>query len=566
MTKDQTGQIIFLVDGAVSDGADPGSTYDAPSDLLKQNITSMKGAVVESTPYTDQWGTWISGYAPVFQKDGSLAAVLGIDINYRNVLEKQRMLALLCLIISVVTLPLAILIGLFMARAIAGPVALLAATADQISQVDLLQLKDAISAMAGGRLGLPVQVVTRPVHLKTGGEIGELGEHFNHIIELLQSIGAAYEKMNQNLAGLIGQLQDGAGQMNGASDQLVDISHVNGQVTTHITTDIEHLSSGVALQVRAANEMLGIVDHLEHDIHAVSAGAHQQASAVEKAVSLTNQISGAVEGIAGQAGKSAQGSREAARVAQQGVQTVDCTIRGMDTIAERVNLSAQKVREMGQRSNQIGVIVETIDEIASQTNLLALNAAIEAARAGEHGRGFAVVAEEVRKLAEKSSSAAGEITTLIKAITQSVGEAVNAMEAGSEDVQTGVQQAHQAGAALKSILSAIETVNQATEQVGATAAQVNQSVNEMVNAIDMVNNVVDENIAVTDQMTTTAGQVTAAFHTIAEISEQTERLTDEVVESTFTMTTQTEKTHQSAQSLATLAKDLSQAANKFVVE
>ncbi len=107
----------------------------------------------------------------------------------------------------------------------------------------------------------------------------------------------------------------------------------------------------------------------------------------------------------------------------------------MQNIREKVNQSAEIVREMGKRSNEIGMIVSTIDEIASQTNLLSLNAAIEAARAGEHGKGFAVVADEVRKLAEKSALATKEISALVKLIQGSVAESIRSMDESGKEVE-----------------------------------------------------------------------------------------------------------------------------------
>jgi methyl-accepting chemotaxis protein len=142
----------------------------------------------------------------------------------------------------------------------------------------------------------------------------------------------------------------------------------------------------------------------------------------------------------------------------------------MSQIAERVHESSQTVESLGVRSDQIGAIIGTIEDIADQTNLLALNAAIEAARAGEQGRGFAVVADEVRALAERTTRATREIDGMIKAIQSETREAVIAMEQGVEQVASGTGEAEKSGQALQEILQQINDVSMQINQV-ATAAE-----------------------------------------------------------------------------------------------
>jgi methyl-accepting chemotaxis protein len=186
-------------------------------------------------------------------------------------------------------------------------------------------------------------------------------------------------------------------------------------------------------------------------IWGVAAGAQEQSQAVSRASEITNQLSIAIEQLSSAAQGGADGGTEASKAAQEGVQTVQNTIQSMQSIQKKVGLSAQKVQEMGERSEQIGVIVEAIEDIASQTNLLALNAAIEAARAGEHGKGFAVVADEVRRLAERAAASTKEISSLIHGIQVTVTEAVKAMQDGANEVENGVGTANQAGEALNNI-------------------------------------------------------------------------------------------------------------------
>jgi methyl-accepting chemotaxis protein len=186
----------------------------------------------------------------------------------------------------------------------------------------------------------------------------------------------------------------------------------------------------------------------------------------------------------------AASSRQASELATEGVSVVQETVAGMNRIAERVKETAVTVEHLGSRSDQIGEIVGTIEDIADQTNLLALNAAIEAARAGEQGRGFAVVADEVRALAERTSRATKEIGRMIQAIQTDTKGAVAVIEEGVHEVEKGTSDAAKSGKALEDIFSQISDVtlqiNQiatAAEQQSATSVEISKNIQQITDVV-----------------------------------------------------------------------------------
>jgi methyl-accepting chemotaxis protein len=256
----------------------------------------------------------------------------------------------------------------------------------------------------------------------------------------------------------------------------------------------------------------------------------------------------------------------AGEAATNGAQTVRQTVDGMARIKDAVEGAAVKVTELGAKGEQIGAIVETIDDIAEQTNLLALNAAIEAARAGEQGKGFAVVADEVRKLAERSSRATKEIAALIGEVQQGTDQAVKAMQIGAREVESGAGLASKSGAALDEIASAVESSNAAVARIVRAMEDMQESSSGLVSASDAIAAIAQETNAAAESMTSSAEQVARSVESIAAISEQNSASAEEVSAATEEMSAQAEEVVASASTLADMATQLESLAGRFQVD
>jgi methyl-accepting chemotaxis protein len=273
-------------------------------------------------------------------------------------------------------------------------------------------------------------------------------------------------------------------------------SHMVDSLRT-IITKVSETSAQVA---SAANQLYANSEQMATGAEEVAAQAATVATAAEEMAATSGDI-------AQNCHLAADGSQHASNAACAGATEVEKTIEVMNRIAGRVKDTARTVGNLGERSDQIGAIIGTIEDIADQTNLLALNAAIEAARAGEQGRGFAVVADEVRALAERTTRATREIGDMIKAIQGETRGAVTAMEQGVAQVEEGTSEAAKSGAALQEILDQVNAVSMQVNQIATAAEEQTATSSEISSNIQQMTGVVQETARGAQESASAASQL-----------------------------------------------------------
>ncbi len=252
----------------------------------------------------------------------------------------------------------------------------------------------------------------------------------------------------------------------------------------------------------------------------IATGAEEVASQAATVATAGEEMSATSGDIAQNCQMAAEGAQQASRSAHNGAEVVKNTVVVMGLIAAKVKESASTVESLGARSDQIGAIIGTIEDIADQTNLLALNAAIEAARAGEQGRGFAVVADEVRALAERTTRATREIGEMIKAIQSETRGAVAAMEQGVRQVESGTAEAAKSGEALSDILEQINAVAMQVNQIATAAEEQTATTSEISSNMMQITEVVQDTASGAHQSATAAAQLNGNAEELQRLVQQ----------------------------------------------
>lgn len=280
---------------------------------------------------------------------------------------------------------------------------------------------------------------------------------------------------------------------------------------------VESLREIVSQTIDISSGIASASEQLHSTAEQIATGAEEVMAQSGTVATSSEEMSATSLDIARNCAMAAEASQQSAQAAEEGATVVQETITGMDAIAERVRQTATTIEGLGTRSEQIGDIVGTIEDIADQTNLLALNAAIEAARAGEQGRGFAVVADEVRALAERTTRATHEISGMIRAIQQDTRAAVDAMEEGVCEVERGAETSQKSGSALKEILDRIQEVSMQVNQIATAAEEQTATTNEVTSNILQITDVVQQTARGSDETAGAAAQLARQAHELQSL-------------------------------------------------
>ncbi len=331
----------------------------------------------------------------------------------------------------------------------------------------------------------------------------------------------------QGLASYVEETSSSITEMGASIEQVARSGGTLAQTVTEASATIEQMTVSIDQMARdleslagTVNETTATVEEMAAFIASVAQNAEALGDAAARASATVSGMAGAVNDVAKIASEADRISARASEDARTGGEAVARTVDGMKAISENMENTARVINGLGKRSQEIGRILEVIEEIADQTNLLALNAAIEAARAGEAGRGFAVVADEVRKLAERSVEAAKEIGEVVGKVQQETTDAVDVARSGAAEAKQGIALADKAGSALRNIIESVSRSSELMGQIADATQKQSQASSEVLDTVSRMNAATSHVTQAVREQAEGSKQIRAAMENIKKVMAQ----------------------------------------------
>jgi methyl-accepting chemotaxis protein len=331
----------------------------------------------------------------------------------------------------------------------------------------------------------------------------------------------------QGLASYVEETSSSITEMGASIEEVARSGGTLAQTVTEASATIEQMTVSIDQMARdleslagTVNETTATVEEMASFIASVAENAESLGEAAGRASATVSGMAGAVSDVAKIASEADRIAARASEDARSGGEAVSRTVDGMKAISENMENTARVINGLGKRSQEIGRILEVIEEIADQTNLLALNAAIEAARAGEAGRGFAVVADEVRKLAERSVEAAKEIGEVVRQVQQETTDAVEVARSGAGEAKQGIALADKAGAALRNIIDSVSRSSELMGQIAEATGKQSQASSEVLDTVSRMNAATSQVTQAVREQAEGSKQIRSAMENIKKVMSQ----------------------------------------------
>ena len=369
------------------------------------------------------------------------------------------------------------------------------------------------------------------IDVKREDEIGELARTFSKMVNYLKemaavseaiaggdltvqvqprspqdTLGNAFAKMVEGLGRLVRSVRDASSQVASASGQVANASDDSAKVGLQASSAIDEVTS--------------TMHEMSVNVQNMVKSTQVQASSVSETSASIDQMVASIQRVADTAKVLLDISNRSREEVHSGITTMEKATDGLTKINTTINSSGEIIGALGQRADDIGKIIEVIDDLAEQTNLLALNAAIEAARAGEHGLGFAVVADEVRKLAEKSAQSTKEISELIQSIQKEARKAVENMDRSTGIVNEGLDLGGELNSALRKISNVVTEVYKFAQEIGAATNEQSHGSSQIARATTRLNEITHEINSAVEEQASGAHAVVKAMERMRELVQQ----------------------------------------------
>ncbi|MGA2388807.1 MAG: methyl-accepting chemotaxis protein [Candidatus Sulfotelmatobacter sp.] len=378
-------------------------------------------------------------------------------------------------------------------------------------------------------------------------EIGELARSFSKMVNYLKemaavsesiaggdltvevkprsthdTLGNAFARMVEGLARLVRSVRDASAQVASASGQVANASDDSAKVGLQASSAIDEVTS--------------TMHEMSVNVQNMVKSTQVQASSVSETSASIDQMVASIQRVADTAKVLLDISNRSREEVHSGITTMEKATDGLNRINATITSSGEIIGSLGQRADDIGKIIEVIDDLAEQTNLLALNAAIEAARAGEHGLGFAVVADEVRKLAEKSAQSTKEISELIQSIQKEARKAVENMDRSTGIVNEGLDLGGELNGALRKISNVVTEVYKFAQEIGAATNEQSHGSSQIARATTRLNEITHEINSAVEEQASGAQAVVKAMERMRELVQQSTSGSTELAASAEQMT------------------------------